>query len=47
LLAGPVPIEAHDQVVQELMRILEAQRIISLDTLFNWPITWKHCEARS
>ena len=26
--------EARDQVVQEIMRILEAQRIISLDTLF-------------
>jgi hypothetical protein len=26
--------EARDQVVQELMRILEAQRIISLDTIF-------------
>ena len=26
--------EAHDQVMQEIMRILEAQRIISLDTLF-------------
>ena len=26
--------EAHDQVSQELLRILEAQRIISLDTLF-------------
>jgi hypothetical protein len=26
--------ETHDAVVQELMRILEAQRIVSLDTLF-------------
>lgn len=26
--------ETHDQMVQDLMRILEAQRIISLDTLF-------------
>ena len=37
LLAGsaaPNGAEARDQVVQELMRILEAQRIISLDTLF-------------
>ncbi len=35
LLAGSsVDTEAHDQVMQELMRILEAQRIISLDTLF-------------
>jgi hypothetical protein len=27
-------VEAHDQVMQDIMRILEAQRIISLDTLF-------------
>jgi hypothetical protein len=35
LLAGnPADSETHDQMVQDLMRILEAQRIISLDTLF-------------
>ena len=35
LLAGSASdMETHEQVVQELMRILEAQRIISLDTLF-------------
>ena len=37
LLAGAsasTGLEARDQVVQEMMRILEAQRIISLDTLF-------------
>ena len=37
LLAGAsasAGLEARDQLVQELMRILEAQRIISLDTLF-------------
>ena len=32
--AAPADSETHDQVVQDLMRILEAQRIISLDTLF-------------
>src|ERR1019366_8503696 len=26
--------DTHDQMVQDLMRILEAQRIVSLDTLF-------------
>ena len=35
LLAGnPADSETHDQMVQDLMRILEAQRIVSLDTLF-------------
>ena len=35
LIAGsPADSETHEAVVQELMRILEAQRIISLDTLF-------------
>jgi len=35
LLAGSsADAETHEQVVQELMRILEAQRIISLDSLF-------------
>lgn len=35
LLAGSnADMETHEQVVQELMRILEAQRIISLNTLF-------------
>src|SRR6185295_8721878 len=35
LLAGnPTDSETHDQMVQDLMRILEAQRIVSLDTLF-------------
>src|ERR1039458_9823590 len=35
LLAGnPADSENHDQMVQDLMRILEAQRIVSLDTLF-------------
>jgi len=35
LLAGSSSdAETHEQVVQELMRILEAQRIISLDSLF-------------
>lgn len=37
LLAGASAsnnLEARDEVVQEIMRILEAQRIISLDTLF-------------
>ncbi len=35
LIAGaPADSETHQEVVQELMRILEAQRIISLDTLF-------------
>ena len=37
LLAGAASstgLEARDQVVQEMMRILEAQRIISMDTLF-------------
>ena len=32
--SGPTGQEARDQVVQEIMRILEAQRIISLDPLF-------------
>src|ERR1019366_6774672 len=30
----PADSETHDQMVQDLMRILEAQRIVSLDTLF-------------
>jgi hypothetical protein len=35
LLAGTsTDADTHEQIVQELMRILEAQRIISLDTLF-------------
>ena len=35
LLAGSATdMDTHEQIVQELMRILEAQRIISLDTLF-------------
>jgi hypothetical protein len=35
LLAGnPTDSETHDQMVQDLMRILEAQRTVSLDTLF-------------
>lgn len=35
LLAGAnADTETHEQVVQQLMRILEAQRIVSLDTLF-------------
>lgn len=35
LLAGnPADSETHDHMVQDLMRILEAQRIVSLDTLF-------------
>ena len=35
LLAGnPTDSETHEQMVQDLMRILEAQRIVSLDTLF-------------
>ena len=37
LLAGtasPADRDSHDQVVQEMIRILEAQRIVSLDTLF-------------
>jgi hypothetical protein len=35
LLAGnPTDSETHEQMVQDLMRILEAQRTISLDTLF-------------
>ena len=35
LLAGnPADSDTHEQMVQDLMRILEAQRIVSLDTLF-------------
>jgi hypothetical protein len=34
MLAGNSTDETHDQMVQETLRILEAQRIISLDTLF-------------
>jgi hypothetical protein len=35
LLAGnPTDSETHDQMVQDLMRILDAQRTVSLDTLF-------------
>jgi hypothetical protein len=35
MLAGnPTDSETHDQMVQDLMRILEAQRTVSLDTLF-------------
>ena len=35
LLAGnPADSETHDQMVQDLMRILDAQRTVSLDTLF-------------
>jgi hypothetical protein len=35
LMAGnPADSETHDQMVQDLMRILEAQRTVSLDTLF-------------
>ena len=35
LLAGnPADSDVHEQMVQDLMRILEAQRIVSLDTLF-------------
>jgi hypothetical protein len=34
MLAGGSTDETHEQMVQELLRILEAQRIVSLDTLF-------------
>ena len=34
LAGNPADSETHDQMVQDLMRILEAQRIVSLDTLF-------------
>jgi hypothetical protein len=34
LAGGSADSEAHELVVQDLMRILEAQRIVSLDTLF-------------
>jgi hypothetical protein len=34
LAGGSADSETHDLVVQDLMRILEAQRIVSLDTLF-------------
>jgi hypothetical protein len=35
LLAGnPTDSETHDQMVQDMMRILDAQRTVSLDTLF-------------
>ena len=34
MLAGDSTDDAHEQVVQDTLRILEAQRIVSLDTLF-------------
>jgi hypothetical protein len=34
LAGNPADSETHDQMVQDLMRILEAQRTVSLDTLF-------------
>ncbi|HXK07164.1 MAG TPA: hypothetical protein VMS37_32515 [Verrucomicrobiae bacterium] len=35
LLAGTTTDETHEQIVQENLRILEAQRIVSLDSLFD------------